>query len=239
MLFLPALLTGLVSDPAPSQLNDLPIPAACTQAILVTTPSWTSSDGTMRLYERDAAGWKRVQFVSRVRVGRNGMAWGEPRAGAPAKREGDGKAPAGVFDLPIAFGKGPLSVPTVRYPYRPADERDYWVDGVADREYNTWQRIDAGPNDPKLRWTSVERMLLEPYYDLGLVVAYNTDPVVKGRGSAIFMHLWKNPNEATAGCTSMSRETMVALLQWLDPTRRPMLVQMPLAQLPASVKRPR
>ena len=75
-------------------------------------------------------------------VGRNGLAWGrgihlEPPAGGPQKREGDGKAPAGIFRLGIAFGYGPGdSAPWIRLPYQQMTERIKCVDDVASPFYN-------------------------------------------------------------------------------------------------------
>lgn len=37
-------------------------------------------------------------------------------------------------------------------------------------------------------------------YDLVAVLDWNRRPVVAGRGSAIFLHVWRKPRHPTAGC---------------------------------------
>ncbi len=50
---------------------------------------------------------------------------------------------------------------------------------------------------------------------------------------SIFLHLWQAPNRGTAGCTAMGESDMRALMRWLDPTRNPVLIQLPLAEITA------
>ena len=64
-------------------------------------------------------------------------------------------------------------------------------------------------------------------YELGIVVEHNMHPFQKGRGSAIFLHVWRRADQPTAGCTAMSRADMLRLLQWLDPSGKPFLLQLP------------
>ena len=70
-------------------------------------------------------------------------------------------------------------------------------------------------------------------YELGVVVEHN-DACVPGRGSAIFLHVWREPGAPTAGCTSMARDDLLRLLRWLDPAAEPLLVQLP-APLPGDL----
>jgi D-alanyl-D-alanine dipeptidase len=41
------------------------------------------------------------------------------------------------------------------------------------------------------------------------------------------LHIWKDSSTATAGCTAMPEQNLVDLLRWLDPAKRPVLIQMP------------
>ncbi|HEX3093581.1 MAG TPA: hypothetical protein VHW72_13205 [Candidatus Angelobacter sp.] len=82
------------------------------QMIVVTTDSWDSPQGMLRRYERERPGnpWQPVGQPITVMVGKSGLGWGTglltpPRESSdPVKKEGDGKAPAGVFRLSKAFG---------------------------------------------------------------------------------------------------------------------------------------
>jgi L,D-peptidoglycan transpeptidase YkuD (ErfK/YbiS/YcfS/YnhG family) len=66
-------------------------------------------------------------------------------------------------------------------------------------------------------------------YRLGFVIEHNPQ-ARPGAGSCIFAHLWKQPGEATAGCTAMADPTMDRVLAWLRPDQRPVFVLLPSAQ---------
>jgi L,D-peptidoglycan transpeptidase YkuD (ErfK/YbiS/YcfS/YnhG family) len=61
-------------------------------------------------------------------------------------------------------------------------------------------------------------------YQLGIVVGYNTEPVLAGRGSAIFLHVWRGPGQATAGCIAMNLADLERIVAWLDPVKNPRII---------------
>ena len=61
-------------------------------------------------------------------------------------------------------------------------------------------------------------------YKYGIVVEYNTDPVIKGAGSAIFIHVRRGENMPTLGCVALSESDILKVLGWLDPKRKPLAV---------------
>jgi D-alanyl-D-alanine dipeptidase len=142
----------------------------------------------------------------------------------PAKAEGDGRAPAGIIPLTFAFGR-PEKPENIRLPYTRLEEFTECVDDVGSSHYNTIvDRMKVGNFD----WKSSEKMLgVGEQYDLGVFVAYNSYPPIRDRGSCIFLHIWKNAETGTAGCTAMARENLETLLKWLDPKKNPHLIQMP------------
>src|SRR6185437_9254105 len=87
-----------------------------TQLLIVTTADWNTTAGVLQQVERTSVQgkWKLVGTPIKVAIGRNGLAWGlglvprEELAGnssaGPIKKEGDGKAPAGLFNLGTVFG---------------------------------------------------------------------------------------------------------------------------------------
>jgi L,D-peptidoglycan transpeptidase YkuD (ErfK/YbiS/YcfS/YnhG family) len=50
-------------------------------------------------------------------------------------------------------------------------------------------------------------------YDLLAVLNYNTNPVIKNKGSAIFIHVAKNNYKPTAGCVALKKSNLIKLLQ--------------------------
>jgi D-alanyl-D-alanine dipeptidase len=98
------------------------------------------------------------------------------------------------------------------------------VDDTASAHYNTV--IDRGAV-PRVDWTSAERMRSIDLYRLGVVVDYNARPIRRGRGSCIFLHIWRAPGSPTSGCTAMPAADLETVVRWLDPARQPTLVQLP------------
>ncbi len=140
------------------------------------------------------------------------------------KSEGDGRSPAGLFPLTESFGTASKPV-GVQMPYTKLDEFTECVDDPKSNFYNRIvNRMQVGNFD----WKSSEKMLeIGPEYDLGVFVGYNTYPVEKNRGSCIFLHIWKDANSPTAGCTAMERRNLERIVAWLSPAKNPYLVQMP------------
>jgi D-alanyl-D-alanine dipeptidase len=204
--------------------------ASARQLVLVTTPAWDSTSGTLRRFERDATGnaWRAVGAAIPIVVGRTGVAWDDAilaaAPGEPVKREGDGRSPAGAFALDTAFGF-PVreSVPWVRLPYTQLRETTECVDDGRSAHYNTI--VDRG-QVPTVDWTSAEHMRAIEQYTLGIHVSYNAPPKA-GRGSCIFLHVWAGPSSTTAGCTAMELSALQEVLRWLAPEQRPMIVQLP------------
>ncbi len=229
------------------------------QLVLVTGAGWDATAATLRRYARAAPGapWRPVGGATPVVLGRTGLAWGEgggaPAAsGEPAKREGDGRSPAGAFPLVAAFGFGDAAARRARapgLPYRAVGGGTVCVDDAASPLYNAVvDSADAGG----ARWASAERMRRVAGYRLGVVVGYNgawvggpsgdarapdaRSPGARapgaarprpGAGSCIFLHVWDGPGRPTEGCTAMTDAALAAVVDWLDPAARPALVQLP------------
>ncbi len=87
------------------------LPADCRQCILGLAPDWNSSRVQVRVFEKKDGGWAQSAGPWSGRLGKNGLAWGlglHPLpTGVAAKREGDLRAPAGVFALGGAYGYAP------------------------------------------------------------------------------------------------------------------------------------
>jgi D-alanyl-D-alanine dipeptidase len=214
-----------------------PIPDAVGQLVLVVTPAWDSIAGTVRRFSRSAPNepWRAEGGEVPIVVGRTGLAWDARVAGGPTsgprKREGDGRAPAGIFPLERAFGFAPASeVGWINMPYRPLTAGTECVDDTSSAYYN--QVVERGAVR-RVDWSSSERMRQVGQYRLGVIVGYNARPVRRGAGSCIFLHIWGGPRSPTVGCTAFAPQELETLLRWLDSRRRPTLVQLPAAEYEA------
>ena len=224
------LLIAAVGCHSQRRISPRPLIERSEQLVVVTTPGWTSTTGALRRFERSGSTseWRPIDRPVPVVVGRTGIAWGVGFDGVstegPHKREGDGKAPAGMFPLDTVFGFAPpSSMRAVRLPYVQLLPSTDCVDDTASSHYNTV--VDRG-SVPRVDWSSAERMRNIPLYEVGVIVGYNARPPVKGRGSCIFLHIWAGPGSHTAGCTALEEETLRSLIAWLDPKKRPLLVQL-------------
>ena len=217
--------------------------AAARQMVVVTTADWSAVRGALALYERgpdDAwheARWRGAAAaaaprVASIVVGKNGTAWDPgvaPPVAGPIKVEGDGRSPAGVFALGTAFGfAGAADASWLKLPYAAITPTLECVDDATSGAYNLL--VDTTTATRDVDWKSSEKMRqIAPAYRWGVVVEYNTRPVVPGRGSCVFLHIGGEGGRGTAGCTAMTEPTLKDVMQWLDPDQAPVLVQLPLA----------
>ena len=206
------------------------------QVVLVTVTSWTSDKGSLLLFSKVADRWRLEERGIPVMLGKNGLGWGSgvhrTVSDSPQKAEGDSKAPAGVFRLGPAFGYDTNPPADTSIPYRSITEDDYFVDDVQSDDYNRWVRLDGNSETPQQMWNSWEEMKrADRLYELGAVVEHNAAPVVKGRGSAIFLHVWKAKGVPTAGGTAMAKDDLAILIRWLKPVKHPCLIQAPVNEL--------
>ena len=193
------------------------------QLIVVITPDWNATSGTLQRYDKHLLRWRAVGAPVNVVIGRSGLAWGRglhPPMNGPQKREGDGKSPAGVFSIGTAFGFAP-STAQFTLPYLPLRDTTECVDDTASTFYN--QIVERTPASD---WKSSEKMRAVPQYEWGAFVSHNT-PAHAGDGSCIFLHIWSGPQSTTSGCTAMDKAGLLTLLQWIDPKEEPRIVQLP------------
>lgn len=203
------------------------------QIIIVLTEDWHSFHSRLYLGERKNGAWQVINCFPAV-CGRAGLAWGlglYPQNPAvqpqPAKVEGDQKTPAGIFRLGKCLGYAPQLTVNLDLPYQQLTKDFQGVDDPASRYYN--QVVDTAQlrKDVAIDWKSYEIMRRDDeLYKWLLVIEHNPENL-PGAGSLIFMHIWENQDQATAGCTGVAEASLLELLGWLDRSANPVLVQLP------------
>ncbi len=142
----------------------------------------------------------------RCAIGKGGV------VAAGAKREGDGATPAGIWKLRDGFWRadrfarppGPLAFAAI------APDM-VWDDDPASPSYNTLRRIDVPDHPERL-------MRADHVYDIVVPLGFNDDPIVPGRGSAIFLHVAREGYRPTAGCVALARDDLLEMLALLGPS---------------------
>jgi len=187
------------------------------QLIIVSSTGWKANRASVSLYELRPAGWKRVAGPFFARVGRNGMRIDHV--------EGDGTTPAGSFPLVSAFGL--RANPGTKLPWTKLKSGDCWISDSTRPDYNTMVvQKPCGSQNEDL-WSIARRGA----YTKAIVSGYNMNPVVAGKGSAIFLHLHSRTasgsTKPTSGCVSLSDWQLSALLRRIDPASDPRVVMGP------------
>lgn len=133
---------------------------------------------------------------------------------AALKREGDGAAPLGRWQLRRVFYRPDrVARPRTALPVRALRRDDGWCDTPGDRNYNRAIRLPY-PTQSELMWRD------DHLYDLVVELGYNDMPRARGRGSAIFMHLARENYGPTEGCVALARGDMAYLLERCGPGTR-------------------
>lgn len=176
------------------------------QLLLVFNEDARNAKATLVALEKKGKNWA-VKFKPVLAsIGRNGFA--EPGL----KAEGDGKSPTGLYDLGRLFTYE-KSVNT-SLPFQQVTVEDKWIDDPSSADYNKYVRGETTAR-------SFEKLLLSSIdYKYCMVIEYNTQPPIKGKGSAIFFHLADKTYTPTSGCVAVEESDMQKILKWLKPDLR-------------------
>ncbi len=123
------------------------------------------------------------------------------------KEEGDMKTPTGIFPIRKIYYRedrvGKIENTTIEC--IPIEKDSGWCDDVNKDKYNTFVKL---PFDG--RYENLWRE--DSSYDIVVSIGYNDSPVLKGKGSAIFLHIARDDMQYTEGCLAIKKEDMLLLL---------------------------
>lgn len=209
-------LVGQISDKQVQKVvlivkNNSGLPDSIQQLIVVFNQSPEDSSAVLVPLEKKNNGWNMVTAPMKAGIGRNGF------AGPGEKREGDKKSPTGLFRLGLLFCYD--NTVRTKMPFIQTTNEDKWIDDPESPDYN---RFIRGRTTAK-SWENMKLRSNEYYYCM--VIEYNFYPVVRGMGSAIFLHLSQGeiPN-AGAGCVIIRQQDMEWLLNWMTPEYHPFIL---------------
>ena len=129
-------------------------------------------------------------------------------------REGDGVTPVGRWPLRRVFYRPDrMEAPRTKLALAEIEPDDAWCDVSGDPNYNRLVRLPYASIDERL-WRT------DSLYDVIAVVGFNDSPVVKGKGSAIFVHVARPDFGPTQGCVALAREDLLEALAHFGPSDR-------------------
>ena len=176
--------------------------------LFLTVYSGSGSACHFYAFEKKGDAWREL-FDCEGYLGRSGVCY------ADRKKEGDGFTPSGMYSFGECFGikDAPCEVANG---YTKVTEDDYWDSDSTSPTYNQHVKgsekgqawLDAGNYEHLIKYEGV--------YDYAAMINYNVDPVVPGKGSAIFLHCMSQTRNYSAGCVALPTEKMAEALSYID-----------------------
>ena len=125
------------------------------------------------------------------------------------KIKGDKKTPRGLFGLGnLFFRKEMYNSPKTKLKKIMIKKNMGWCDDPKSQKYNSLIKISKKFNHEKM-------FRNDGKYDLLIPIKYNMKNPVKGKGSAIFLHLTKD-YKSTNGCIALKKKDFLILLKLID-----------------------
>ena len=129
------------------------------------------------------------------------------------KYEGDKSIPKGTFDLgKIYWRKDRVIKPETKIKCFKIKRRFCWCNDPKSIKYN--KQVDIKYKFKK------EKLYRRDYkYNYILVIEYNSKKIIRGKGSAIFLHLTKNYHK-TDGCIAVRKKDFLIIAKLLKPSSK-------------------
>jgi L,D-peptidoglycan transpeptidase YkuD (ErfK/YbiS/YcfS/YnhG family) len=129
------------------------------------------------------------------------------------KREGDGATPRGTFRALRLYRRPDRPMVNAMIPVQMTSRKMGWCDDIRSLHYNQPVVLPFDKSHERL-WRD------DHVYDLVIDTDYNRRPAIKGRGSAIFIHLARLNYTPTEGCIALSRRDFTRLIATIDTQTR-------------------
>jgi L,D-peptidoglycan transpeptidase YkuD (ErfK/YbiS/YcfS/YnhG family) len=136
------------------------------------------------------------------------------KAGVGKKRvEGDNITPVGIYKIvKIFYRKDRIKKISSKFKLFSINKNMCWCDDSNSKHYNQLIKLPTNYTHEKL-------YRRDCVYDLILVLNYNIKPIIKNKGSAIFIHVTKNYKK-TAGCIALKKDHLIKLVSKINKSTR-------------------
>lgn len=123
------------------------------------------------------------------------------------KKEGDNATPLGCFALREVLYRSDIikEVPVTDLPTYVIQKNDGWCDDPNDMNYNKKVTLSYVARH-ELLWRD------DGIYDIIVPLGYNDNPIIPGKGSAIFLHVARPNYTPTEGCVALALPDLLEIL---------------------------
>ena len=132
------------------------------------------------------------------------------------KQEGDLITPKGLFNIKyVLYRKDRVKIST-KLKKKIIKKNMGWCDDPRSKKYNKLIKLPFSYNYEKL-------YRRENIYDIILVLNFNMNPVIRNKGSAIFVHIAKKNYKKTEGCVALKKIHLLKILRELKKNTKVMI----------------
>jgi L,D-peptidoglycan transpeptidase YkuD (ErfK/YbiS/YcfS/YnhG family) len=130
------------------------------------------------------------------------------KAGIKKKKiEGDNITPKGNYKIvDIYYRKDRVKKIFSKFKLIKIKKNMGWCDDPKSKKYNQLISLPSKNTHEKF-------YRKDDIYDLIIVLNYNVNPVIKNKGSAIFIHVAKKKYKRTAGCVALKKTHLIELIK--------------------------
>ena len=126
------------------------------------------------------------------------------------RKEGDNITPKGAFNvIEIYYRRDRVKKLSSKFKPIKITKKMGWCDDPKSKKYNQLIKLPT-----KCSHEILYRK--ENIYDLILVLNYNMKPIIKNKGSAIFIHVAKKNYKKTAGCIALKKIDLINLVKEIE-----------------------
>ena len=145
---------------------------------------------------------KYKNFLYKCAIGKNGI--------TNSKIEGDKCTPSGIYSIEkIYYREDRLSMPKLDFQTIPINKNFGWCDDIRSTYYNKFIKFP-------FTYSAEFLYRADDIYNIICIISYNINPIIKNKGSAIFLHVANSNYSGTAGCLALKQDDLIELLQNID-----------------------
>ena len=139
-------------------------------------------------------------------IGKNGT--------TSSKKEGDLSTPKGLFKIgTLYYRKDRIKLNKCKIKKKVIKKNMGWCDDIKSKKYN---REIYFP----FKFSAEKLYISKKNYDIFINIKYNYTPVIKGKGSAIFLHLTNQKYKATKGCIAINKKDFMKILPLISKSTK-------------------